>query len=82
MKGLLREIILNKRNVQDGIENLIDRHRRLIEKTNKMTAYSEKECEEKLCLLKEREIIESVLNYTFDLQTFQYIDSEVIIKIE
>ena len=38
----MREIILNKRNIQDGIEELIDRHRRLIEKTNKMTAYSEK----------------------------------------
>ena len=78
----MREIILNKRNIQDGIEELIDRHRRLIEKTNKMTAYSEKECKEKLRLLNEREIIESVLNYSFDLQTFQYMDCEEIIKIE
>ena len=66
---VLEKVILNKKKVEEGLEELVQRLLKIRERLNKSSAYTEGECEERLRLIKERDYLDNILHYLFNLQT-------------
>ena len=76
--GYIEEkIVLNKREIEEGLNELIKKQLTLIDKLNNgFGAFKEDECEERLKLISERDQNDYILNYLFNLQSFQYMKSD------
>lgn len=72
-EGYIKEkIILDKQIVESGLNKLVERQLKIIEELNRGGAYTEHECKERLELIEERELIDYMLEYLFNLQSFKY----------
>lgn len=75
-------IQLSKYRTEKGVESLINEYNRLREEVNSQSAFTKKECEQRLKLLQEYESIENTLRVYFSLQSFEYRGSIQEIGIE
>ena len=66
------KVILDKRKIEEGLNELIEIQLRLMEILNNSSAYREDECEERLQLIRKRDNNDYILKYLFDLQSFEY----------
>lgn len=75
--GYIKEkISLNKNRVEMGLESLIEKQLRMIREINKNNAYTKEECEKRLSLINDRDLIDYILNMLFDIQSYQYTKSD------
>lgn len=75
--GYIKEkILLNKKCVEIGLENLIERQLRITDMIDGNNAYTKDECKKRLALIEERDLINHTLNNLFNIQSFQYAKSD------
>lgn len=76
----MKIVIKNKKDIEYGVNTIIERYIWIRNKINKTSAYSTKETEERLSLLKEQDILIDVLR-KLDIQDFELDNEENEFKI-
>lgn len=76
----MKTVIKNKKAIEYGINDIIERYIWIRNKINKTSAYSTSETEERLNLLKEQNILMNILR-KLDIQDFELDNKENEFKI-
>ena len=65
-------IKLNKNDIQRGIEKLIEEQNTIMERINTTSVARREDLADRIQLIDKRDTIDYILNYYFDVQSFQF----------
>ena len=69
-------VILNRQDIAGGLEKLIEEQNIIMNKINNGSAYTYRECKQRLKLMDMRDRNDYILNVMFGIQSFQYTKPE------